>query len=254
MIANIELHKLVYSDPYQYTDELKRIKNFNSPRQPLVANSEAINVAMNNVYNKGFDKDDKLGYTNFVRDYFRTITLADVFSFNSLPGYEKAFEETDGGGYITMKAYRNFRIRAGQWNSAEDKQFRFDVAYEKLAKSEASKEELAEFNKKNPGVMSAYTPIKPIVSGNKADGNSYNDVVLDKFALVPLSFRILNEINTEANAIALYNQMVEQDIDYAVFATGRKVGSKETNNLYGEGGKVKEATFVGVTNIPFDIV
>ena len=35
MIANIELHKLVYSDPYQYSDELKRIKNFNSPRQPL---------------------------------------------------------------------------------------------------------------------------------------------------------------------------------------------------------------------------
>lgn len=254
MIANIELHKLVYSDPYQYTDELKRIKNFNSPRQPLVANSEAINVAMNNVYNKGFDKDDKIGYTNFVRDYFRTITLADVFSFNSLPGYEKSFEETDGGGYITMKAYRNFRFRAGQWNSAEEKQFRFDVAYEKLAKSGASKEELAEFNKKNPGVMSAYTPIKPIVSGNKADGNNYNDVVLDKFALVPLSFRVLNEINTEANAIVLYNQMQDQDIDYAVFATGRKVGSNEKNDIYEDNGKVKTTPFVGITNIPFDII
>ena len=28
MINNIELHKLIYSDPYQYKDELKRIKSF----------------------------------------------------------------------------------------------------------------------------------------------------------------------------------------------------------------------------------
>lgn len=255
MIANIELHKLVYSDPYQYKDELKRIKNFNSPRQPIVSGSEDINVALNAVYNKDISPDNKSGYTDFIRDYFRTIPLADVFSFNGLPGYEKAFEETDGGGYIIMKAYRNFRIRAGQWNDAEEAQFRYDIKYEELVKSGASEDEIAKFRKSNPGVQSAYTPIKPIVSGSKADGKEYNDVVLDKFALVPISFRIIDEINTGANMIDLYNRMVDQDIDYAVFSTGRKVGVTETNDIYDENtGKVVKGPFKGITNIPYSII
>ena len=54
MIANIEMHKLLYSDPYQYSDELKRIKNFNSPRQALMVGSQDVNAALNDVYNKGY--------------------------------------------------------------------------------------------------------------------------------------------------------------------------------------------------------
>jgi hypothetical protein len=254
MIANIELHKLVYSDPYQYKDELKRIKNFNSPRQPLIANSPEMNKAIDRVYNEGFDKTDTVGRTNFIRDFFRTITLADVFSKSDLPGYG-VFEETDGGGYISMKANRNFRIRASSWNAAEEKQYRHDVGYEKLVKSGADDEEIKKYNRKNPGVMSAYTPIKPIVSGNKADGENYNDVVLDKFALFPLSFRTLHELNPNSDAIKLYNKMQEEDIDYAVYGTGRKVGAGAKFELYKDGKfNTNVVSPTDVVNIPFDIM
>jgi predicted NAD-dependent protein-ADP-ribosyltransferase YbiA (DUF1768 family) len=260
MIANIELHKLVYSDPYQYKDELKRIKNFNSPRQPLVANSPEMNKAIDRVYNEGFDKTDIVGSTNFIRDFFRTITLADVLTTGNLPGYgrgekEKPFEETDGGGYISMKANRNFRIRASNWNAAEESQYRHDVGYEKLFKSGASDEELKKYNRKNPGVMSAYTPLKPIVSGNKADGQNYNDAVLDKFALFPLSFRTLHELNPNSDAIKLYDKMQKEDIDYAVYGTGRKVGAGEKFELYKDGKfNTDVVSPTDIVNIPFDIM
>ena len=263
MIANIELHKIIYSDPYQYKDELKRIKNFLSPRTPLLANSEEINQALDRTYNKEFPEGD-IGRTDFLRDYFRSITLADVTAFSDLSGY-KPYKETDGGGYITMKANRNFRIRAGQWNSDEEKQYKFDVKFEKLVKSGASKEAIDKLLEKNPGVMSAYTPLKPIVSGNKANGRTYNDVLLDKFALVPPSFRILYEINPTSNAIKLYNKMQAEDIDYAVFASGRKVGAEKIHSVY-DGNKFNEAPFEtpnekltpdepqGVTFVPYSIV
>ena len=265
MIANIELHKIIYSDPYQYKDELKRIKNFLSPRTPLIANSEAINTALNNAYNKDFQEKDDIGRTDFLRDCFRSITLADTIAFSDLPGYVP-YKDTDGGGYITMKANRNFRIRAGQWNSDEEKQYKFDVKFEKLVKSGASKEAIDKLLEKNPGIMSAYTPLKPIVSGNKANGRTYNDVLLDKFALVPQSFRILYQINPTSNAIKLYNKMQAEDIDYAVFASGRKVGAEKISRVYDDKGNFDTTPFEtpnekltpdnpqGVTFVPYSIV
>ena len=78
MIANIELHKLMYSDPYQYKDELKRIKSFSSPRQAIMSNSDSltvgfdINASMQNALNVGFEKGD-IGHTDFNRNYLEQL-------------------------------------------------------------------------------------------------------------------------------------------------------------------------------------
>jgi hypothetical protein len=201
MIANIEMHKLLYSDPYQYEDELKRIKSFNSPRQAVISGSPKMNAAFNEVWNEGYKPGD-IGYTKFTQDYFRSATHADVIGVIDLPNYED-FKETDGSGIINMKANRHFRIRASEWNDDEERQYKYDVAWEKRDKGESLSEqdkkkkglllspaELALLAAGNPGIQSAYTPIKPIVSGSKLgeDGlpSSYNDVVLDKFALYPI--------------------------------------------------------------------
>jgi hypothetical protein len=389
MINNIELHKLLYSDPYQYKDELKRIKNFLSPRQSLAANSSELNAAMNNVYNKEF-KEGEVGYIDFTRDYFRTVTMTDVLAVGDLPGYgkgginkeeadsltpieqnftdgqggrkmqakfagkstmdlilsgdrtrttrantdiqrmmqdygltniedlvgktirmtdksgrvaytritnvvpftkeyqdatwqkegweksvtdrlvgqypyaiefelaseEEPFEETDGSGIISLPAHRNFRIRSGDWNSDEELQYRFDIRYEKAVKAGATPEQIKELLKSNPGVQSTYTPIKPIVSGNKGNGQLYNDIVLDKFALYPLSFRVLHEFNPDVNAIKLYNKMQREDIDYVVFKSGRKVGAQETFDPYDENDNFNEAPFTEkqLVNVPFSIM
>jgi len=263
IINNIELHKLIYSDPYQYKDELKRIKNFNSPRQAIISGSKKMNTAFNNIWNKAYSG---IGTTNFIRDYFRTVTLEDVISTSDLKDYGE-YEETDGGGIISMKAYRNFRIRAGEWNDEEERQFAYDNAFEKFEKGKGlsdeqkkekglwmNKEELAALAKGNPNIKSAYTPLKPIVSGNKGNGKSYNDVMLDKFALYPLSFRVMYQINPKSNAIKQYDKMQAEDIDYAVFNTGRKVGAESLNAIYNEDASFNNSPYEGIVNVPFGII
>jgi hypothetical protein len=254
IISNIELHKLIYSDPYQYEDELKRIKNFLSPRQAILHGSTKMNEAMNIVYNRGYEKKD-IGRTDFNRDYFRTVSYNDVLGEHDLPGYVEAmYKETDGAGIINFKSYRNFRIRRGKWSAAEELQFKYDVAWEKryrgLKLNDYEKEILKDGN---PEVRSAYTTEKPIVAGNKADGNSFNDVVLDKYALYPLSFRVIMELNPKSNAVKLYEKMQKEDIDYVVFDSARKVGAKNSVPLY-ENGVLNPAPYESVTNIPFSIM
>jgi len=270
MIANIELHKVLYSDPYQYSDELKRIKNFLSPRQALINNSPSMRVALNNVWNKWYGKKD-IAYTNFTRDYFRSVTHADVPGVIDLFEYEQ-FKETDGSGIIIYKAYRQFRILAGDWYDAEESQYKYDMAWEKREKSKGlterqikgrgltlSDEELAILEKGNPEIKSAYTPVKPIVAGNKANGRDYNDVLLDKFALYPLSYRLMSDLNKNgnqatSNALSLYNKMQKEDIDYMVFESGRKVGAEEVHESYDEKGNFNNEPYKGIINVPFAIM
>jgi hypothetical protein len=260
MINNIELHKLVYSDPYFYKDELKRIKSFLSPRQAIIYGSAGLNAAMNNIYNEGYTDIEDIGFTKFTDDYFKTITLDDVKGIADVEGFSKeysSFTETDGGGMITMKAYRNFRIRAANWNANEERQYRYDVAFEKREKGkDLSDDELNLLEEGNPQVKSAYTPLKPIVAGAKMSSKSYNDVVLDKFALYPLSYRVLHEINKDSNAIKLYNKMQEADIDYAVFDSGRKVGADKLIKLYDEQGNFNDSAIkkADKINVPFSII
>ena len=263
MINNIELHKLLYSDPYQYNDELKRIKSFSSPRNAIIHSSPDMNAAINNIVNKGYEKGD-IGYTDMNKDFFVTSTVGDVKAILALgkesigkdvdESWDESWDETDGAGMISMKANRAFRIRAGNWNAANESQYRYDVAYEKnIKKLPLSKEEGILLQKGNPRVTSTYTPIKPIVSGNKANEKEYNDVVLDKFALFPLSFRILHELNPESNAIKLYNKMQKEGIDYVVYNSARKVGSEKVNALYNNG-KFNFSKYEGNINVPFAII
>jgi hypothetical protein len=268
VIANIEMHKLLYSDPYQYENELKRIKNFLSPRQYLMHGSPRVNSALNNVYNKGFKKGD-IGYTDMNRDHFRVATLADVWSTADLDGYYP-FEETDGGGMITIKGKRMLMLRAGMWTDALEKQFRHDIEYERIVKETKNdidrEKALANHELNNPGVKELYTPLKPIVAGSKANGRNYNDAVLQKFALSVYSYRILHQLDPNSNAIKLYNKMTNEDIDYAIFASGVKVGAEKQFNIYNQDGSFNDDSFEtqeerddvnkeqGVTKIPYSIM
>jgi hypothetical protein len=267
MIANIELHKIMYSDPYQYKDELKRIKNFLSPRRPLMNGSAEMNAAMERVWNQGFQRGDT-GFTDFMRDYFRSVSFADISSVQDLIDYNEEddiFDETDGAGIIIYRAYRNYRIREGSWDMNSDElQYRHDVEYERLAKSGATKKELDEFEKNNPEIKTAYAPLKPIVAGNRFDEDStYNDIVLDKFALYPISYRLAVKINEAAlepketsNLLKMHDKMSEEDIDYAVYASGRKVGNYEgtTNDIYSSEGQLNTEPFHDVVNIPMSVI
>jgi hypothetical protein len=258
MINNIEMHKLLYADPYQYDDELKRIKSFNSPRQSVISDSPKMNAAFSDVWNRGYEKGD-IGYTEFTQDYFRTATHEDVVGVIDLPGYG-AYKETDGSGIIGMKSNRQFRIRAGEWNENEERQYIYDIAWEKNDKGiDLSLEEQFLLDQGNPQVKSAYTPLKPIVSGAKlaSDGQpkNINDVVLDKYALYPLSYRIMKELNPNSNAVKLYNKMQAENIDYIVFKSARKVGAEAQHATYDkETGEFNNTSYEGIINVPFSIM
>lgn len=275
MIANIELHKVLYSDPYQYSDELKRIKNFNSPRQPLITVTKNIGKVLTKLYNKnkGFSKGD-IAYTDFARNYFRTITFNDVVHSYEMPGHEKdVYDETDGAGYITLRSVRKYRLLANNWSKNDELQFRYEMAWEKDykiqkgiltgKKAKLSKREREILAAGNPNIRSAFTAQKPIVSGNKSNGRSYNDILLDKYALIPLSYRVLHEINPDSNGIALYERMMNEDIDYVVFNSARKVGAETVLPLYDEEGNISQAPWRDnanpaqahtIINVPFNIM
>lgn len=263
-IANIELHKLLFSDPYQYSDELKRIKNFLSPGQAIVHGSPNMNAAYNRVHNEGYE-EGKIGWTNFDRDHFRAATMDDVWAIDEILKYSP-YEEANGSGIIIQTAHRNFRIRAGEWNDNEELQFRYDIAWEKRDKGkDLSDAEIKLLENGNPEVRSAYTPVKPIGRGNKANGREYNDVLLDKFALYPLSYRVMKQLNNDANIIKLYDKMQRDDVDYVVFESGRKVGAEKLTAVYNSKGEFNDKPFQtkaeknnpelpqAVINVPFSI-
>jgi len=256
MINNIELHKLIYSDPYLYKDELKRIKSFSSPRQSTINSSVEWNAKANEIANQEYKSKKDIGYTDMIKDHLNSIVLEDNVSVNEALKYQQ-FKSTDGGGVITLKASRKLAMRDGNWNPSKERQYQYDVAYEKDVKGlRMSKFERAVLKNGNPGITAAYTPIKPIVTGRKLNEKKYNDVMLDKFALYPLSFRILHQMNPESNAIKLYNKMQAGDIDYAVYDSGRKVGSTNKVSLYNEENEfdTTPVTKKNITKVPFSII
>jgi len=266
MIANIEFHKLLYSDPYMYSDELKRIKNFLSPRQAIVS-SGSVNAVLERVMNEGYEKgiDPKtgqpkdIGYTDMTKTYFKSATIEEIKGIIDLEKYD-SWDEADGAGIINFKAHRNLRKRSNNWTDADEAQYRYDVAWEKQYKKLfVSKTEQKILDKGNPHVKSAYTPVKPIVAGSKADGKSYNDVMLDKLALFPQSYRVAVEMaelagQETSNAVRLYDKMQTEGLDYVVFKSARKVGGIVTNAIYDDGGMVTKDPFKGVINVPFNII
>ena len=256
MINNIELHKLIYSDPYLYKDELKRIKSFSSPRQSSINSSLEWNAKANQIANQEYKNKKDIGYTDMTKDHLNSIVLEDNISINEALKYEQ-FKSTDGGGVITFKAYRKLAMRDGNWNPSKERQYQYDVAYEKDVKGLGmSKFERAVLKNGNPGITAAYTPIKPIVTGRKLNEKKYNDVMLDKFALYPFSFRILHQMNPESNAIKLYNKMQAADIDYAVYDSGRKVGSVNKVSLYNKENQFDTTPVAkkNITKVPFSII
>jgi hypothetical protein len=261
-INNIEFHKLVYGDPYRYTDMLKRAKNFNSPHQAIVYGSNNFNIAADKVYNKNYKPGD-IAYTDFSKDGLITATVQDIDAIADYDGYRDLWEEGDGGGIVTLKGVRQMRINASEWSPADEKQFLYEVAYEKADKDlPMSPEESIALANGNPGVQSAFTPRKPIGVGNLGD-KQWNNPILDKFALYPISYRMAKEIGVKSennNLVKLYDRMQASDVDYVVFRSARKVGSDVIHPVY----DAKTGNFItdsfgtledgGVNKIPFAIL
>ena len=79
--------------------------------------------------------------------------------------------------------------------------------------------------------------------------------MLDKFALYALSYRVLHQMSPESNALKLYEKMRREGLDYVVYNTARKVGARETYDVYDEEGNfIDDVVYKETIDVPFAIM
>ena len=112
-------------------------------------------------------------------------------------------EEFDGGGFITLDAYRSLMYRTGKWTDAQEDFYQKVVEGETIA----------------PEDMAIIPPIKPQLFGPQViDGSRL--MTFHKYALFPIIPGLLPGTNFEA----INNDMINNNIDYMIFESAVKVG------------------------------
>ena len=256
IINNIELHKTLFGDPYQFKikngilDETKRIKSFLSPRKTTFDTPE-YNTFLNQEYNKSGEVDLQPGDPGYHvhKAYANTITLRDVEVSNE---FYPNINEADAASWIMDNTYREVKAKNGQWSTQAEAWHQWQMAYmrNKLAeKGEFSYAGREALQKADNQILSKPEPtfvtevLKPIVSGVKHNSNTI-ELVLDKFSQMPLYYKSIEGTNLEK----LYVKMMRENIGYAVFESGRKVGATQLNDLYKDG-EINEDPFKGIVQV-----
>jgi hypothetical protein len=256
MIANIEMHKFIFGDPYQFKikngklDETKRIKSWLSPRRITVDYKE-FNQFLNNKYNDptediSLDVNDKFRYT--FKSYVKTVTLNDVNPASEFIQEFEGYDEADGFSIMLDAAYREVKLKNGEWsNDLAEPWFQWNQSY---ARQKMADKKLYDYNgnealrkhdqktiaKPEPAFVTEV--LKPIVSGSKFGVNRIEGV-LDKFSQMPITYKMVEERNLEN----LYVQMLNEKVGYVVYKSARKEGVRQGHSLYNENGDYNNTPF-----------
>lgn len=251
IINNIEYHKVLFGDPYQFAikgaklDETKRIKSFLSPRR-VTFDSPEYNTYLNENANQ-VDGIQLLpgdyGYQAF-KSYTKTISVTDVKLVGSLSNILEAYgntNEADGASWLMDGTYREIKLKNGQWpDEAEDwHQWQMAFTRQNIPGYVYTNDALKKHDEallKTDAPKHTIEVLKPIVSGNKFGENKIN-LVLDKFSQMPIYYSMVKGTSLEK----MYEQMFKQGIGYAVVESGRKVGIDSTHSLYNAGSFNTEA-------------
>jgi len=267
VINNIEMHKILFGDPFQFAvktkgnkvilDITKRIKSFLSPRRFSVNFPE-----LNNFYTSyrntvgGIKLTSKdYGYHQY-KDYLKTVTVSDINIAGALYGNKTLTNEADAQSWIAPTAYREVKDKNGQWSNEADAFHNWQMSYarNKLAAknvykytNQALKAYDAELIKK-PRPEYFTEELKPIVTGSKY-GKKYIDLVLDKFSQMPIYYEAVEGTVLED----LFVKMFKENIDYVVVESGRKAGAQELHSLY-KGNKLNPDKFskASTVNVSWD--
>ena len=255
IINNIEFHKILFGDPYQFKikngilDETKRIKSFLSPRR-ITVNFPELNNWLNNEYNTVGDiqlTPDDYGYHEF-KDFAKTVTLSDI---DVKDGFYPETNEADAASWIIDGTYREVKLKNGQWSDEAEEWHQWQMAYtrQNVPGYEYTNEALRKQDERlmeQPESKYKIEELKPIVSGNKFNKTNI-DIVLDKFSQMPLYYKAVQGTNLGK----LYEKMFKEGYDYAVVESGRKVGIESKHNLYTKDGAFNEEPFNNTINVPW---
>ena len=223
VISNIEFHKILFGDPYQFalkdgeSEETKRIKSFLSPRRTMFDMPE-YNEFLNNEFNKAKEIEltsDDLGYHEH-KSYTNTVTIKEVFVQGGLMGKTK---EADAQSWIMDTTHREVKLKNAQWTDEAEDFHQWQMAYtrNKLAAKGVYEYKNEALRKQDADLIDTPRPVygveifKPIVTGNKL-GKDYFDMVLDKFSQMPLYYEAV-----EGRALeGLYIKMWKEKIGYEI--------------------------------------
>lgn len=261
IINNIEMHKTIFGDPYQFKiknkqlDETKRIKSFLSPRRKTFDSPE-LNTFLNQEYNEvdGMElQPGDPGYHEF-KPYTNTFTAQDITVAGSLSNTIGAYAKTneaDAMSWLMDTTYREVKIKNGQWSDAAETWHQWQMAY--------TRQNMKGYKYNNPALeahdkaLVQTTPpshvievLKPIVTGVKYNSLSTN-LVLDKLSQMPVYFSMVEGTNMEK----LYTQMMNQGYGYAIVESGRKVGAEGLHSLYNQDGSFNEEAFNNTIQVPW---
>jgi len=275
IINNIEYHKILFGDPYQFKitdkngkvilDETKRIKSFLSPRR-ITFDSKELNDHLNDEYNKAVIKNkkgeviksialtkDDYGYHEH-KSYAKTFTATDV---NIVSKLYPNVNEADASSLMMDVLYREVKTKNGQWPDEAENFHQYQMAYTRKRLAEKG---VYKGYEKNPALqaqdielLKGRTPdykidvLKPIVTGNKFNKNNI-DIVLDKFSQLPLYYKAVEGTNLEK----LYIKMFNEKYDYLVMESGRKVGAEGYYDLYKKNGELNDEPFNNTIEVPWE--
>jgi alkylated DNA repair dioxygenase AlkB len=254
-INNIEFHKILFGDPYQFKikdgilDEPKRVKSFLSPRRTTFDSPEfnAFLDSQNKVGDIELTPDDYGYHGN--KEYASTVTLKDV-ELDTIR-YE-GINEADAFSLITDVAYREVKNKNGQWPEEAEAWHQYEMAFTRKSLSDKgeykySSKELKLNDEKTltePQPKHVIDIIKPIVSGSQFGENEIK-LVLDKTSQMPIYYSAVVGTNLEK----LYIKMFKERIDYAIFESGRKLGIEKTHSLYNQDGTFNDTPFDRYTKV-----
>jgi len=281
VIANIEYHKILFGDPYQFKitdkegnvilDETKRIKSFLSPRR-VTFDSVEYNNFLNRDKNKAGQielsaTDEKGNVTpgyHTHKSYANTITITDDTIVGSLANVMAVYGEKKGKGAINVadsaswlmdNTYREIKLKNAQWGDEAEAFHQWQMAYTRkqlAAKGLYEYPKDGELKQYDAALTSKPSPkfvlevLKPIVTGNKYDKSNF-DLVLDKFSQMPIYYSMVENTNLEN----LYLKMMNSGIGYAIAESGRKVGTDNTYSLYNENGSMNDEPFNNMIQVPW---
>jgi hypothetical protein len=258
IINNIEYHKILFGDPYQFKikdnilDETKRIKSFLSPRRTTF-DSPDYNTFLNQELNKAGEIELNEGDPGFqkFKPYTNTITLKDVKVLGRLLGETN---EADAASYLMDGTYKEVKLKNGQWSDEAEAWHQWQMAYTRnrmAAKGDYTytNDSLRAQDEKTiskPEPLYVTEVLKPIVTGNKYGATQF-DLVLDKFSQLPLYYKAIEGTNLEK----LYVKMMKEDVGYVIFESGRKVGTETLYSLYNGDGSLNDGGFDNKIQVPW---
>lgn len=250
IFANMEMHKLLFNDPAQYKDELKRVKSFMSGREfthVSTENNKSLNKALDEKLNRQGETPilpTDFGY-RVHSNTFEALTVRDV-SVHSTPEIVKAFKDyadvdvADAQSWIHPLVYRELLYKAGgRFTNAQDALHNWMMAYQRQAylkkgriKDDEYSAALQDADKeilKSPIPNATMDVLKPIISGvrNYEDNTPIAEQYLYKTSTAPLYFYFVEGRPMED----ILWKMEQEGVHFLAMQSAHKVGQEAINTV-----------------------